>query len=75
MPSFTVDIDAWELKDHGYIHEDDLEDEGWVKKEDFKDFKNPVEHYLFRENPEITPALKDILEIIGVEVWRLKSVQ
>jgi len=66
MRTVEDEVNDWDLENAGWIHEDDLEDKGYIKVD-------AVEEYLFKNNPEITPALKDILDIIGVETWRLKS--
>lgn len=77
-----VEIDDYDLEYEGWVHEDDVDHSDCINRDDLEyegyskvgDYVSPVLEYLFKNNPEITPALKDILDIIGVETWRLKSV-
>lgn len=70
MAIFEVEISEYDLKNAGWIHEDELADEGWFKEEDLI---NKVYDYLFKNSTVINGTLKDILDIIGVETWRLQT--
>lgn len=82
LSNIEVEIDDYDLEYEGWVHGDDVDHNDCINRDDLEfegyyktgEYLSPVEEYLFKNNPEITPAMKDILEIIGVEVWRMKSV-